>query len=104
MDVYMSTNNVVTPATITISVSQEQAVAIRKLSLKYESVSVAQMGQKLFNSAIKNAFTPYSKAVTENAGKQWDAATKLGFDTKLSREEYVKRAATETREILAGLV
>jgi len=92
-------------ANVTIAVSQAQAVAIRKLSLKYADVSIEAMGQRLFDSAIRNAFTPYAKAVKEVAGKKYDVATAIGcFATEISREDYIKAAGEESKAILAELL
>lgn len=82
---------------VTVVSTTAQYEAIRKLSLKYEGVSVQQMAEKLFRQVVRNYFKTELKQLAQKSGAQWDAATKLGFDTKLTREEYVNRSVKEAR-------
>ena len=91
---------------ITVAVTPAQYAALRALSLKYEDMSVQKYADKLFAQVVRNYFKTSLKAAATKAGEQWDAAKKLGFDTTLSREEYVSRAVTSAktvwRELKAG--
>jgi hypothetical protein len=89
--------------TINIAVSSAQFTAIRALSLKYENVTPEQYANKLFAQVVRNYFKTSLKASATKAGEQWDAAKKLGFDTKLTRDEYVARAVKTAKDTWVAL-
>lgn len=100
------------PNEMKVTVSPVQFNAIRKMSLKYEDMSVEKYGQKLFDQIVRSYFSNYAKAIEESAGKQFDGAMKLGFIlpedlAKLpkdeARKEYVRRAVAEVKEIAGSL-
>ena len=86
-----------------IAVSAVQALAIRKLALRNSKYSAQDMAQLMFDRQIKNSFTPLVKTIVEDAAKKYDMAVAGGFEPPCTRDEYVKRAATEYRDILAEL-
>lgn len=89
--------------TITINVNSVQAAAIRKMALRNSKYSNQEYAQLTFDRAVRNSFTPLVKTIVEDAAKKFDMATAGGFEPPCTREEYVKRAATEYRDILAEL-
>ena len=86
-----------------ITVTAAQAKAIRKMAIANAGVSNNQMAALVFGRAVKNAFTPMAKSVGEKAGKLYDMAEAGGFKPDLPRDEYVKRALAEYRDILSDL-
>ena len=89
--------------TIQIAVSNVQAQAIRKMALRNSKYSNAEYAQLMFDRQVRNSFTPLVKTIVEDAAKKYDMAVAGGFEPPCTREEYVKRAATEYRDILAEL-
>jgi hypothetical protein len=86
-----------------IPVSAVQALAIRKLALRNSKFNAQDMAQLMFDRQVKNSFTPLVKTIVEDAARKFDMATAGGFEPPCTREEYIKRAATEYRDILADL-
>ena len=89
--------------TIQITVTDTQAMAIRKLALRNSKYSNAEYAQLMFDRQVKNSFTPLVKTIVEDAAKKYDMAVAGGFEPPCTRDEYVKRAAIEYRDILAEL-
>lgn len=86
-----------------VAVTDAQAKAIRKMAIQNSGISANQMATILFNRAVKNTFTPMAKVVGDKAAKLYDMASAGGFKPDLPRDEYIKRALTEYRDILADL-
>jgi hypothetical protein len=86
-----------------IAVTDAQARAIRKMSLRDSKHSTNEFAAILLGRVVVNTFKPMVKSIAEDAAKKYDMATAGGFECELTREEYVKRAATEYRDILAEL-
>lgn len=88
---------------ITVTISDVQAQAIRKMALRNSKYSNAEYAQLMFDRQVRNSFTPLVKTIVEDAAKKYDMAVAGGFEPPCTRDEYVKRAATEYRDILAEL-
>lgn len=87
-----------------IVVTDAQARAIRKMALRYSNVNSNQMAAILLKRIVSNTFKPLVKGIVEDAAKKYDMAVASGASFgEIKREEYIKRAATEYRDILAEL-
>ena len=86
-----------------IAVSPAQERAIRKMSLRYSGVNANQFAAILLKRIVANTFKPLVKGIVEDAAKKFDMATAGGFQPPCTREEYIKRAATEYKDILSEL-
>ena len=91
----------VTP--VVIAVSAAQYTAIRQLSLKYENMSVQAYAERLFAQVVRNYFKTSLKAAAAKAAADWDRSNELGFDTKISRDEYVGRAVKSAKDTWKAL-
>jgi len=88
---------------MTVTISDTQAQAIRKMALRNSRLSNEQFAQLLFDRQVRNSFTPLVKGIVEDAAKKFDLAVAGGFEPPCTRDEYIKRAAEEYRTILAEL-
>jgi hypothetical protein len=86
-----------------VTVSPTQQRALRKLALRNSKYSASEFSQIVFDRAVKNAFTPLVKTIAEDAAKKYDMAVAGGFEPPCTKDEYVKRAAVEYRDILSEL-
>ena len=86
-----------------VAVNENQARAIRKMALRNSKYNAETFAQLLFDRAVKNSFTPLVKSIAEDAAKKYEMAVAGGFEPPCTKEEYVKRAATEYRDILSEL-
>jgi hypothetical protein len=86
-----------------VSVNDVQARAIRKMALRNSKYNAQDFAQLMFDRQVRNSFTPLVKSIVEDAARKFDMATAGGFEPPCTRDEYVKRAATEYRDILAEL-
>lgn len=82
-----------------VDVSNAQFRALRKLSLKYENLSVEQYAAKLFAQVVRNYYKTDMKAIAVKAGETWDKATKLGFAPPQNRADYIAASVKESLEI-----
>ena len=87
-----------------IVVTEAQARAIRKMSLRDSKHSTNEFAAILLGRVVANTFKPLVKTIVADAAKKFDMAVASGASFgNITREEYIKRAATEYRDILAEL-
>ena len=87
---------------VTVTVSDAQAKALRKLSLRGEK-SASELADNLFAQVVRGRFKAIANNAREDAAEKFDAAVREGFDAPCSREEFITKVLDEYRDILAEL-
>lgn len=88
--------------TVAVAVTEAQAKAIRKLSLRGND-SAEQIANKLFASVVKGRFKAVSLTIAEDAAANFDRSVNGGFTPPMERADYIKKYAAEYNEILQDL-
>lgn len=84
---------------VSVAVTPAQFRALRKLSLKYDNLSVEAYAKRLFAQVVRNYYKTDMKAIATKAGEDWDKATKLGFAPPQNRADYVAASVKTSIEI-----
>lgn len=91
---------------ITITLTNAQAVAARKLALtakRNKGLSAEDFATKLLNSVLTSRYEPLHKAMKQLEMARYDSAIEMGASIAESKSEYVSRIMEESADILEDL-
>jgi hypothetical protein len=89
--------------TVTITVTNAQAQAMRKLALRSSKKSATALANDLFGQIVRGRFKAVTEGIVDDAATKYDMAVANGFTPPMERKDFVAKAKEEYADILSQL-